>query len=214
MSRSALQHSGSGLWLDARVSPGNGDGLASLASAVEVAGNLAQALAHPRERVLIRMDGEFGGVPALTLLDEAGQPGLTRLNRLCLLDQPDVRQTIATGTWHKVPDSGSGPVRSALELGTVTLRPGREARRPDGSCYEPLDVRVVISRLPRQGEAEHGRVIDGWQYELFAALRLPVEAWPAHEVVAAYFGRGAQENRFAQEDRELKLDRIFSYNLA
>lgn len=214
VSRSALQHSGSGLWLDARVSPGNGDGLASLASAVEVAGNFAQALSHPRERVLIRMDGEFGGVPALTLLDEAGQPGLTRLNRLHLLDQPDVRQTIATGTWHKVPDSGSGPVRSALELGTVTLRPGREARRPDGSCYEPLDVRVVISRLPRQGEAEHGRVIDGWQYELFAALRLPVEAWPAHEVVAAYFGRGAQENRFAQEDRELKLDRIFSYNLA
>lgn len=214
VTRSALQHAGCGLWLDARVHAGNGDGLASLASAVEVAGHLAQALCHPRERVMMRMDGEFGGVPALTLLDEAGQPGLTRLNRLQLLDQPDVRARIATGTWHRVPDSRSGPVRSALDLGTVTLRPGRETRRPDGTCYEPLDVRVIISRLPREGEAEHGRVIDGWQYELFAAVRLPVEAWPAHEVVATYFGRGAQENRFAQEDRELKLDRIFSYNLA
>lgn len=214
VSRAALQHAGSGLWLDARVHPGNGDGLQSLASAIAATGRLAQQLHHPRERVLMRMDGEFGYVPALTLLEEAGQPALTRLNRLHLLDQPDVRQRIVTGTWHRVPDSGSGPIRSALDLGTVTLRPGKETLRPDGTCYEPLDVRVIISRLPREGTAEHGKVIDGWQYELFAALRLPVDAWPAHEAVAAYFGRGAQENRFAQEDREFKLDRVFSYNLA
>lgn len=162
----------------------------------------------------MRLDGEFGNVPALTLLDQSGQPALTRLNRPHLLDQPDVRERIRTGIWHRVPDSRSGPVRSALDLGTVTVHPGTETRRPDGSCYEPIHVRVVISRYRREGDAEHGRVIDGWQYELFVALRLPPDAWPAHEVVAAYFGRGGQENRFAQEDRELKLDRVFSYNLA
>jgi len=31
--------------------------------------------------------------------------------------------------------------------------------------------------------------------------------------VATYFGRAAEENRFAQEDRELGLDRIFSFHL-
>jgi hypothetical protein len=214
VSRATLQHAGSGLWLDARLNPGNGDGLASLASAVEVTGRIATTLAHPRTRVLMRMDGEFGNVPALTVLQEAGQPGLTRLNRLHLLDQAEVRARIGTGTWYRVPDSACGPVRSALDLGTVTLRPGRDVQRADGSSYEPLDVRVIISRLPREGAAEHGRVIDGWQYELFAGVLLPAEAWPAHEAVAAYFGRGGQENRFAQEDRELALDRIFSYNLA
>jgi hypothetical protein len=45
------------------------------------------------------------------------------------------------------------------------------------------------------------------------ATDLPAEAWPAAETVELYYGRGGQENRFAQEDRELELDRIFSYNL-
>ena len=45
------------------------------------------------------------------------------------------------------------------------------------------------------------------------ATTLEADAWPAPEVVAAYFGRAGQENRFAQEDRELGLDRILSYHL-
>jgi len=214
VSRATLQHAGSGLWLDARVHPGNGDGLESLASAIAASAHLAETLGHPRERVLMRLDGEFGGLPALSLLHNAGQPAVTRLNRLKLLDQPEVQERIRTGTWYIVPDSGAGPVRSAMDLGVVTLVPGRDTRRPDGTPYEPIEVRVVISRYPREGEAEHGRVIDGWQYELFALVHMPVEAWPAHESVSTFFGRGGQENRFAQEDRELKLDRIFSYNLA
>lgn len=84
--------------------------------------------------------------------------------------------------------------------------------RPDGSPYDPVSVRVVVSRYPRTSTAEHGVVIQGWQYELFAADLSP-EAWPANEVVAAYFGRCGMENRFAQEDRELDLDRTFSFHL-
>lgn len=45
--------------------------------------------------------------------------------------------------------------------------------------------------------------------ELFATS-LPADAWPAEDVVALYFGRGAMENRFAQEDREIGIDRTFS----
>jgi hypothetical protein len=73
-------------------------------------------------------------------------------------------------------------------------------------------VRVVVSRYPRTTEAEHGRVIDGWQYELFV-VDVNADALPAPDVVATYFGRASEENRFAQEDREVGLDRIFSYHL-
>jgi hypothetical protein len=141
-----------------------------------------------------------------------GVPYLTRLNRLDLLDQPDVARALRGGRWHMVPDSRSGPRRSALDLGIVTVPPGADTRRADGTPYEPVATRVVVSRYPRAEKAEHGRVLDGWQYELFA-VDVSADALPAAEVVAAYFGRGGQENRFAQEDREAGLDRIFSYHL-
>jgi hypothetical protein len=75
-------------------------------------------------------------------------------------------------------------------------------------------VRVVVSRFPSRTEDGRGAgvVIDGWQYELYGT-DLDVGAWPEAEVVAGYYGRTGQENRFFQEDRELGLDRIFSYHL-
>jgi hypothetical protein len=94
----------------------------------------------------------------------------------------------------------------------LTIHPGKQTRRQDGTAYDPITVRVIASIFPKTGDAKRGRTIDGWQVELFAA-DLPATAWPAAEAVAAYFGRIAQENRFAQEDRELGLDRIISYNL-
>jgi hypothetical protein len=55
-------------------------------------------------------------------------------------------------------------------------------------------------------------VLDGWQYELFM-VDLPADALPAPGAVSLFFGRAGQENRFVQEDREVGLDRIFSYHL-
>jgi len=42
---------------------------------------------------------------------------------------------------------------------------------------------------------------------------VPADAWPAPEVITAYYGRIGEENRFAQEDRELGLDRLVGYHL-
>jgi len=70
----------------------------------------------------------------------------------------------------------------------------------------------VASVFDKTRKAKRGRTLDGRQVELFA-VDLPADAWPAPEAVAAYFGRIAEENRFAQEDRELGLDRIISYHL-
>ena len=213
VSRAALQHAGSGLWLEGRLSAGNGEVRASLKSAIHVTTDVCEKLGHPKQRALLRCDGEFGSVPYLSMCLEEGLPALSRLNRPKLLDQAEVRRRIAEGTWYMVPDSGSGPRRSAMDLGMVTVRPGRNSVRDDGTAFEPIEVRVVVSRYEREGQPDHGRVIDGWQYELFAALQMPADAWPAPDVVAMYYGRGSEENRFAQEDRELGLDRIFSYNL-
>jgi len=210
--RATLQHAGSGTWLHAMLNAGNGDCRAELPEALKVVVDLCAKLDHPLERALFRADGEYGGVPQLSAFIEAGVPFVTRLTRPALLDRPELRRRLVEAQWELVPDSKSGPSRSATDIGIVTLQPGTHTRQDDGSDYKPVGVRVVVSRFPREGEPSRGKVIAGWQYELFATSLDP-DPWPAAEVVASYFGRTGQENRFAQEDRELGLDRIFSYHL-
>lgn len=210
--RSTLQHAGTGLWLGIWLAPGHGDRLAELRAALAVVRDTSARTGQSLDRVFVRMDGEFGWVPDLTACREEGIIPLTRLNRPEILDMTEARRRLNDGEWCLVPDSGSGPRRGALDLGIVTVPPGKATVRPDGSPYSAVAIRVVVSRYPREGEAEHGRVLGAWQYELFAT-DLDAAAWPAAEVVAAYFARSGQENRFAQEDRELGLDRIFSYHL-
>jgi len=211
--RATLQHAGSGAWLHAMVNPGNGDRREELPAALQVARDFCTRLDHPVERLLFRADGAYGGVPQLSSFLDAGVHFVTRLNRPALLDQPELRRRLVEASWELVPDSGSGPKRSAADIGLVTLRPAARTRQDDGSSYEPVKVRVVVSRFQREGEPTRGKVVAGWQYELFATS-LDADPWPAAEVVASYYGRTGQENRFAQEDRELGLDRIYSYEPA
>jgi hypothetical protein len=210
--RGTLQHAGSGAWMQAMLHPGNGKSHVELAAALAVVVGTCERLGHPIARTLIRMDGEFGWVPFVDACRTRGVPCITRLTRPEMFEQAEVLRVLREGTWHFVPDSRSGPRRSALDLGVVTVPPGVDTRRPDGTAYAPIAVRVVCSRYPRTEKAEHGRVIDGWQYELFV-VDAPADAFPAPSAVALYFGRAGLENRFAQEDREATLDRIFSYHL-
>ena len=74
---------------------------------------------------------------------------------------------------------------------------------------------MVVTRF-RSADPEHkhgaGWLHEGWHYELFATA-LDGPAWPANDVATLYFGRACLENRFAQENRELGLNRVFSYSL-
>jgi len=210
--RMDVQHAGSGVWTHAHLSPGNGYRIADLDLALGNIVKLLNRLEHPTAKAVVRMDGEFGSVPYFTTCREQGLPFITRLNRSKLYDEPDVLARLRDATWYRVPDSLSGPVRAAADLGVLTLHAGLKTRRPNGERYEPITVRVVASVFPKDGEAQRGRVLDGWQVELFA-VDLPVDRWPAPEAVTAYYGRTGQENRFAQEDREVGLDRIVSYHL-
>ena len=210
--RVTVQHAGSGAWIHAHLSPGNGEGVVDFERALDTVAQTCERLEHPLNRALMRMDGEYGNVPWFTACRERGLPFVTRLNRPKLYEDPEVLERFRTATWYCVPDSKSGPRRSAADLGVLTIRPGARTRRPDGGVYEPVSLRVVASIFPNTGKAKRGRTIDGFQVELFA-VDAPADSWPAPEAVAAYFGRTAEENRFAQEDRELGLDRIISYHL-
>ena len=210
--RITVQHAGSGTWIHAHLSPGNGEGVVDFERALDTVVQSCKRLDHPLNRALMRMDGEYGNVPWFTACRERGLPFVTRLNRPKLLEDPEVLRRLRVATWHRVPDSGCGPRRSATDLGILTIHPGKRTRRPTGGVYEPVIVRVVACVFPKTGKAKRGRTLDGLQVELFA-VDVPADAWPAPEAVAAYFGRAAQENRFAQEDRELGLDRIVSYHL-
>jgi hypothetical protein len=208
-----VQHAGSGLWVHAHLHKGNGEGAVELKPALDDVVSLAGWLGHPLNRTLFRMDGESGNVPSYTACREAGVPFLTRVNRPKLFEDPEILTRLRTATWYRVPDSLSGPRRAAAEIGVVTLHPDRKTRRPDGSEYEPISVRVVAGAFPKEGtEAQRGVLLDGWQVELFA-VDVAADAWPAPDAVALFYGRAGQENRFAQEDREAALGRIVSYHL-
>lgn len=208
--RITVQHAGSGAWLHAHLSPGNGHGMADFEQALDAVVATRERLAMPR--MLLRMDGEYGNVPWYSACREREVPFVTRLNRPRLYEDPEVLERLRSATWYQVPSSGAEPRRAAADIGLCVVHPAKRTRRPDGSVYEPVTVRVVATIFPKTGAAKRGATLDGWQVELFA-VDLSADAWPAPEAIALYFARAAQENRFAQEDREVGLDRIISYHL-
>jgi len=210
--RVTVQHAGCGAWVHSHLSAGNGEGVIDLERALDSVVATCERLGQPLSTTLVRMDGEYGNVPWFSACRARGVPFITRLNRPWLLEDSEILARLRQAVWHQVADSGSGPQRRATDLGLLTVRPGKNTKRPDGGSYEPVTLRVVACIFPKTRKAKRGRLLDGWQVELFA-VDLPADAWPAAEAITAYFGRMAQENRFAQEDRELGLDRIISYHL-
>ena len=195
--RTTVQHLGSGAWIHGHLSAGNGEGVVDLERGLDTVVQTNERLDHPLDRALVRMDGEYGNVPSFTACRERGLPFITRLNRPKLFEDREVLARLRAATWYAVPDSKSGPRRYATDLGVLTVSPGERTLRPDGGSYEPIDVRVVASIFPKTGKAKRGRILDGFQVELFA-VDVAADAWPAPEAVAAFFGRAAEENRFAR----------------
>ncbi|MCP5069364.1 MAG: hypothetical protein GY946_22595 [bacterium] len=212
-SRGTLQHAGSGLWLGVEMAPGNGKLREAFQAAIEQVAATCEHADIAIERAVLRADGVAGNVPFITSCVEAGLHYITRLQHYQLLQEPEVVRHLNDAEWFEVPSSGSGPTRQATEVGQVTLEAATTSVRQDGTPFAPIETRVVVSRFRSSGAGRGaGVVLDGWQYELYAT-DLPPAQWPEAELVTGYYGRTGQENRFHQEDRELGLDRIFSYHL-
>lgn len=210
--RATLQHAGTGLWLDAVLSPKRSDTAAMLPSALNAILATCRKSGLASDRVVLRTDGCGGNVPFIAACRQHEVPFLVRSAHYSLLEECAIQEALRQATWYEVPSSGSGPTRLAAELGDVLLQPSKNTMTDEGERFEPVRVRMVVSRFAATDKSGAGVVIDGWQYELYAT-DLAVSAWPAPEAVELYYGRCAQENRFAQEDQELGLDRVFSYHL-
>lgn len=207
-----LASAGTALWLQAGVEPGN----CNIAKAVEV---VASALEQALERAsiapadaVVRIDGAGGFAAAVEPLARRGIRHLVRLSRYAVLDLPEVRRLIAQGPWQPVADSGSGPKRQALDIGTWLLGAdgGHDAADRTRAV---VSTRLVVSRFQTDHKHGAGVLLDRWHYELFGT-DLDASAWPAAETVELYCGRAAIENRFAQEGRELHLHHTFSFSPA
>ncbi len=199
MCRETLQDAGSGVWLGVWCSPGNGDKRRSVPEAAQVVASVMRDI-HASDRGVIRFDGGYGSWPVIETCVKEGVGYLVRWNHYGLLSTKEMVALREQGTWEQVRDSRSGPVRFAIDLGSLDS--------PDG-CHR---TRVVCSKYRDDTGTGVGCPLDGWRCELFVTS-LPVGHWSAAQVVTAFYGRVGQENRFAQEDNELRLDRIFSDNL-
>lgn len=204
--RSLLLHAGSGLLLHIGIAAGGGDGTDQLGAALRASRAFIDRHAIATDRTVVRLDGAYGGVPSLRKLSLSELHFVVRAHRPAVLDIPDVRQQMATEKWTFVPDAGTGPLRSALDVGWILLNPGDA---------NPLRLRVVLSRYPVEGDEKpaRGEVIDHVCYELYTTS-LPASAWPAAEVVSLYYGRGGyMESRIHQINKEVAFHRVFAYHL-
>jgi hypothetical protein len=204
-SRSVLQGSTSATWVNLDIEPGNGR-LSNLLS--RTADATVKFLGGPEseklKRAVVICDGVGGGTTQARELYERGLHFLTRTANYDILETKRVAAKLEHGLWQTVEDSRSGPKREAIEVGTRTMF---------GGCK----VRVIATRFPakttgRKKQRGAGRTIGEWQYELFITT-LPIECWAAADTVTLYYGRTAIENRFAAENREFGLDRVFSFSV-
>jgi hypothetical protein len=212
ISRGLLSHAGSGLWLGCWASPGNGDICDAIRETVHVICDLFSQQKIPLSQAVMRLDNAGGHPRCLSIIEQAGIQYLVRLALYKLFDDPDIQQALNDATWQEVPSSGSGPKRFAAELGNIRLPMAQAIVDSKLEPIKPVVSRVVVSRYQAQKKRGVGVLIDGWVYELFGTS-LSWKAWPAAELVSNYFSRAGKENRIAQQDRELYLNRLYCHNL-
>jgi hypothetical protein len=212
LSRMLLRHSGSGLWLNVEVHPGNGDIRGSFERSIQTTASICRQSTPSQLRGIVRCDGAHGHVPYIAACQEAGLDIVTRISHYGLFEREDIAHHLANAVWTSVSDSTSGPRRQAAELGEVTLAPDKKTRRKDGQPYEPVTARVIATRAHTDNGNGAGVVIDGMLHELFATTLSP-SSWPTEDVASLYLGRSDIENAIEQAHELCNLGRIYSFHL-
>jgi hypothetical protein len=173
-------------WLATFGNPGNGEYRAELRRAVTVLQSYLQAHHHSEERVLLRLDGQYG--TAAVLADLAGLPFVMRGKEYHLLKRAEIQARLKLPADQHLTHAESGMVRALYDCPDVPVG-------PDG-----VQCRVVIATHPAgKKKSPVGVTQSGVVSELFLT-RLPQNALTASDVVALYLHRGAFENALADED--------------
>ncbi len=177
--------------------PGNGEYRAELRRAVTAIQRYRETHHHPEERVLLRLDGQYG--TGAVLADLAGLAYVMRGKNYQILKRAEVQTRLKLPPDQHLTHPESGVVRALYDCPGLTLDP----------ALSPC--RVVIATHPAQAtKSRVGVTRAGVVYELFLTA-LPQSAFTASDVVALYLHRGAFENALADEDQEQDPDRWVSH---
>jgi len=139
--------------------PGNGEYRAELRRAVTAIQSYLVAHHHPEERVLLRLDGQYG--TGAVLADLAGLPFVMRGKDSQILKRPEVQARLTLPPDQHLTHPESGMVRTLYDCPDVPLG-------PDG-----VSCRVVVATHPAgKKKSPVGVTRSGVVYELFFS-RLP-----------------------------------------
>jgi hypothetical protein len=195
--RTVISQAHSHQWLGSFGNRGNGHYREELRRAVEAIGCYLAAHQLPKERALLRLDGQYG--TGAVLKELAGFAFVTRGKDYTVLDQPQIQARL-----HLPPDqSFSRPestlLRNLYDCPEVPVGP------------EQVPCRVVVASHPAgKRKSRVGVTREGVVYELFFTA-LPQQGFTASDVVALYLHRSAFEPALSDEDQELDPDRWCSH---
>src|SRR6266699_2720052 len=183
-------------WIATFGNPGNGEYRAELRRAVTVIQSYLQAHHHSEERVLLRLDGQYG--TGAVLADLAGLPFVMRGKEYHLLKRAEIQARLKLPADQHLTHAESGMVRALYDCPDVPVG-------PDG-----VSCRVVVATHPAgKKKSLVGVTRAGVVYELFFS-RFPQQAFTTSDVVALDLHRGAFETTLADEDQEQDPDRWVS----
>jgi hypothetical protein len=185
-------------WLGSVGNRGNGRYREELRQGLSAIGRYLTAYQLPKERALLRLDGQYG--TGAVLSDLAGFAFVTRGKEYTVLDHPLVqaRLHLPPDQFQQRPESQIG--RSLYDCPQV----------PVGS--EGVLCRVVVATHPAGNKKSPvGITRSGVVYELFFT-NLPQQAFTASDVVELYLHRGAFEPALSDEDAEQDPDRWCSHS--
>ena len=176
---------------------GNGEYRAELRRAVTAIQSYRETHQHSEERVLLRLDGQYG--TGAVLADLAGLPFVMRGKDYQMLKRAEVQARLQLPPDQHLTHPESGVVRALYDCPDLPLGP------------EGMRCRLVVATHPAgTAKSRIGVTRAGAVYELFLT-KLPQSAFTASDVVALYLHRGAFENALADEDQEQDPDRWVSH---
>lgn len=195
--RTVVSQAHSYQWLGSFGNRGNGHYRQELRRAVAAIGLYSKAHDLPEERVLLRLDGQYG--TGAVLADLAGFCYVMRGKDYTVLDRTEVQSRLRLPPDQQFSRPESDLVRALYDCPDVPVG-------PDGQR-----CRVVVATHPAsQKKSRVGLTRSGLVYELFFT-NLPQGAFTAADVVALYLHRGAFEPTLADEDQEQNPDRWCSH---
>lgn len=196
--RTVISQAHSSQWLGSFGNRGNGLYRVELRQSLVAIGRYLATYQFPKERALLRLDGQYG--TGTVLSDLAGFAFVTRSKEYAVLNHPLVQARL-----HLPPDQfqqrpESRLVRSLYDCPEVPVGP------------EGVLCRVVVAAHPAsKKKSPVGVTRSGVVYELFFT-NLPQQAFTASDVVELYLHRGAFEPLLSDEDQEIDPDRWCSHS--